>query len=352
LDYTMAEKNQYAYRLEGLDRDWIYAGTRHYADYPDLRPGDYVFRVKGSNSDGVWNEEGIAIPITVEPPFWQTWAFRIIVAAALVLLTIGLYRQRVQNIQARSRELERQVEERTQEIKQLSEKAQELAVMEERQRLARDLHDAVSQTLFSASLISEALPDIWQSNPDEGQQLLHKLKQLSRGALAEMRALLMELRPAALAEASMMDLLRQLGQAASGREGIRVSVAVDKACELPANVRVTLYRIAQEALNNIVKHAQASQVDVSLRCTVPPSADGAVPEHSGRVELRIRDDGLGFDPSSVSQDHLGLGIMQERAESIRGQLEVKSEPGGGTQISVVWTDDEEQVAPSRGGQDE
>jgi len=352
LDYTIPEKNQYAYRLEGLDRDWIYAGTRHYADYPDLKPGDYVFRVKGSNSDGVWNEEGIAVRITVEPPFWQTWAFRIIVAAALVLLIIGIYRQRVQNIQARSRELERQVEARTQEIKQLSEKAQELAVMEERQRLARDLHDAVSQTLFSAGLIAETLPDIWQTSPIEGRELLHKLKQLSRGALAEMRALLMELRPAALAEASMTDLLRQLGQAASGREGIPVSVTVDESCDLPAEVRITLYRIAQEALNNIVKHAQASQVDVSLRCAVPLSADKAVPGHRGRVELRIRDDGLGFDPSSVSQDHLGLGIMQERAESIRARFEVKSEPGGGTQISVVWTEDEEQLASSRGGQDE
>ena len=349
LDYTLPERNQYAYRLEGLDRDWVYAGTRHYADYPDLKPGEYLFRVKGSNSDGIWNEGGTAVRIAIEPPFWQTWAFRIVVAAVLVLGMMGVYRQRVRGIEARSRELERQVEERTQEIQRLSEKAQELAVVEERQRLARDLHDAVSQTLFSASLIAEALPDIWQSSPDEGADLLVKLQQLSRGALAEMRALLMELRPATLTEASMEDLLRQLGQAASGREGIPVRVTVDEACSpqlgaLPAGVRITLYRIAQEALNNVVKHAQASQADVDLRCTSSP---GKV-----RAELTIRDDGLGFDPDSVAGDHLGLGIMQERAESIGAQIEIDSKPGGGTQVKVVWTGPEKLTTSAEGDHDE
>ncbi len=341
LDYTMPDKNQYAYQLEGLDREWVYAGTRRYADYPDLRPGHYVFRVKGSNSDGVWNEEGTSVRITVEPPFTQTWAFRIMMAMAVGFLAVGIYRQRVQNIEARSRDLERQVEERTQEIKVLSEQAQELAVVEERQRLARDLHDAVSQTLFSASLIAEALPELWQKSHDEGQELLVKLQQLSRGALAEMRALLMELRPAALMEANMQDLLRQLGQAVSGREGIPVTVTVGEGCleqesiqesgALPSEVRVGLYRIAQEALNNVVKHAQASQVEVSLRCASAPQ--------EAHAELCIRDDGLGFEPDMVSQDHLGLGIMRERAESIDARLTVTSEPGRGTTVRVVWPAD-------------
>ena len=351
LDYTMPEKNQYAYRLEGLDRDWVYAGTRRHADYPDLDPGAYTFRVKGSNSDGVWNEEGATVRITVEPPFWQTWTFRLLVAGALVLGTAGVYRQRVRGIEARSRELERQVEERTQEIKELSAKAQELAVMEERQHLARELHDAVSQTLFSASLIAEALPELWQANPEEGRELLVKLQQLSRGALAEMRALLMELRPAALAEAGMGDLLRQLGQAVSGREGIPVTVTVDEGCEprlggTPAEVRITLYRIAQEALNNVVKHAQASRVEVSLRCAAPAPAEG------GRVELCIRDDGLGFDPGAVSQDRLGLGIMHERAESIQARFEVESAPGSGTEVRVAWPAPGEPTTPNEGGRDE
>ncbi|MGD2147186.1 MAG: two-component regulator propeller domain-containing protein [Anaerolineae bacterium] len=336
LDYTMPEKNEYAYRLEGLDRDWVHAGTRRYADYPDLRPGNYVFRVRAANSDGVWNKDGAAIQITIEPPLWQTWPFRGLAALAVVLFGVGVYRQRVMNIETRSRELERQVEERTEEIRSLSEKARQLAVVEERQRLARDLHDAVSQTLFSASLIAETLPQVWHSSEVEGEQLLDKLQQLSRGALAEMRGLLMELRPAALVETSMRDLLRQLGQAVSGREGVPVAVTVGPDCtaqdfELPADVHVALYRIAQEALNNVAKHAQASRVDVDLECLPGPGTP-----QMWRVRLDIRDDGLGFDPEAVSREHLGIGIMRERAASIGAGLEIESEAAQGTRVTVTW----------------
>jgi two-component system nitrate/nitrite sensor histidine kinase NarX len=229
----------------------------------------------------------------------------------------------------------------------LYERAKELATVEERQRLARDLHDAVSQTLFSASLIAEVLPELWQTSPEEGQELLGKLQQLSRGALAEMRALLMELRPAALLEASVRDLLRQLGQAVSGREGIPVTVTVDGACDLPADVQIALYRIAQEALNNVVKHARASRVEVSLDCTtLTPGLPSSLEEGDGeRVRLCIRDDGSGFDPRSVSQERLGLGIMHERAASIGARIEIESEAGQGTQVMVVWpADSEEEVA--------
>ena len=107
---------------------------------------------------------------------------------------------------------------------QLYEQAQQVAVSQERGRLARDLHDAVTQTLFSATLIAEALPDIWTSDQAEGKQLLQELRQLSRGALAEMRTLLLELRPAALMEANLDDLLRQLAEAAAGRAGVEVRV--------------------------------------------------------------------------------------------------------------------------------
>jgi len=220
----------------------------------------------------------------------------------------------------------------------LYERAKELATVEERQRLARDLHDAVSQTLFSASLIAEVLPELWQTSPDEGRELLGKLQQLSRGALAEMRALLMELRPAALVEASMRDLLRQLGQAVSGREGIPVTVTVDEACTLPADIQIALYRIAQEALNNVVKHARASRVEVSLDC-VPLAPDLSPSQAEGsreKARLCIRDDGCGFDLRSVSHERLGLGIMHERAASIGARIEIESEPGQGTQVEVIW----------------
>ncbi len=132
----------------------------------------------------------------------------------------------------------------------LHEQAQGLAAVEERQRLARELHDAVSQTLFSASLSAEVLPRLWERNQDEGRRCLDELHRLTRGALAEMRALLLELRPAALTEVGLGDLLHQLAEAITNRARLPVKLAVDRPCPLPPDVQVALYRIAQEALNN------------------------------------------------------------------------------------------------------
>jgi len=498
LDYTAPERNQYAYMMEGLDEDWVHAGTRRYASYTNLRGGDYVFRVKGSNNDGVWNEEGVAIYITVTPPVWETWWFRGIVFVVLAGSVIGGYRLRVKSIEARSRELESQVEERTHELSTLLEvshnvastlelepllglildqlravvdysgtaimtlegrvmrvlahrgpipqeevlqlrfpleearvnlevvrrrepviisdvkgstplarafqefsgermettfgyircwmgvplivkeqvigmlsldhgevnyytarheelalafanqaaaaienarlfaQVEQAAVAAERSRLARDLHDAVTQTLFSASLIAEVLPRLWERNPDEGRRRLDEVRELTRGALAEMRTLLLELRPAALVDADLGDLLRQLGEATTGRARVPVAVEVEGECSLPPNVKVALYRIAQEALNNVAKHAAASQATVSLRCPpFPPDFGG---EQRGGVELCISDDGRGFDPTSIPPDHLGVGIMRERAEAIGAVLRIDSEANRGTRVVVVWSD--------------
>ena len=205
--------------------------------------------------------------------------------------------------------------------------AEETAVAAERNRLARDLHDAVTQTLFSSSLIAEVLPRIWERNPEEGRRRLAELRELTRGALAEMRTLLLELRPSALIEANTSDLLRQLAESITGRARVPVHLEAEGECELDAEVKVALYRIAQEALNNVAKHAGATEATVRFQC------------QPGQVALAIRDDGLGFDPHGVAPDSLGLGIMRERAEAIGAELIIESQPGEGTQVSVVWTGD-------------
>jgi signal transduction histidine kinase len=227
----------------------------------------------------------------------------------------------------------------------LYEQSQEVAVLEERSRLARELHDAVTQTLFSASLVAEALPNTWEKDPQEGMGLLQELRGLSRGALAEMRTLLLELRPAALMETRLEDLVRQLGEAASGREGIPVAVKVEGQAELPADVQIALYRITQEALNNVVKHARAHQASVRLCYTCQGEAGGEQPVKAKlNVLLSIRDDGRGFDPAQVPHNRLGLGIMQERAQAIRATLTIESQPGQGTQVTVLW---EREAYPER-----
>jgi signal transduction histidine kinase len=229
-----------------------------------------------------------------------------------------------------------------QQLQEYTVRAEELAVLQERNRLTRELHDSVTQTLFSASLIAEALPTLWERDQKMGRERLAMLRQMSRGALAEMRTLLLEQRPTAVVETALEDLLRQLGEVVTGREGVPVTVEVEGCCELPPNLHVALYRIAQEALNNVVKHAKASQVAVSLRCTpLDPSPSLRAGEGAGvKVELVISDDGQGFDPEDIPPEHLGLGIMRERAEAAGAQLGIVSQTGRGTQVNVVWPGDE------------
>jgi nitrate/nitrite-specific signal transduction histidine kinase len=208
---------------------------------------------------------------------------------------------------------------------QLYEQAQQIAAMEERQRLARDLHDAVTQTLFSASLIAEVLPRLWTRDQEEGLRRLNELRQLTRGALAEMRTLLVELRPAAILEAELEDLIGQLAEATTGRAGLPISLEIAGGYTLPDDVKVGMYRIAQEAMNNVAKHAQASEARVRLKS-----------KSGGAVELVVVDDGRGFDPDMISPENLGLGIMQERADALGLELKIDSSRGQGTQVCVVW----------------
>jgi nitrate/nitrite-specific signal transduction histidine kinase len=217
--------------------------------------------------------------------------------------------------------------------------AHELAASKERQRLARDLHDAVSQTLFSVSVIAEVLPRIYERDHEQGRQRLEELRQLTRGALAEMRTLLLELRPAALAEAELPDLLRQLGEAVMGRSLIPIDVQVDTSLEIPAEVRVALYRIAQEALNNVAKHSGADHGTVGLH----DCGDNRRPA----LELVVEDDGSGFDPDVVRSGSLGLGIMTERADAIGARLQIESRPEEGTCVHVVWHPDASFITSQR-----
>jgi signal transduction histidine kinase len=203
--------------------------------------------------------------------------------------------------------------------------ARSLAVLEERQRLARNLHDAVNQSLFSAGLIAEVLPRLWDKDQAEARRSLEDLRRLTRGAMAEMRALLAELRPATLTDADLGDLLQLLGNAFTGRTNILTEVSAVGEGDLPAQVQVAIYRICQEALNNVAKHADAGKVEIRLK------------QDEGSVELGIRDDGRGFDPGLSASGHYGLGMMRERAEAAGLRLSITSRPGKGTEITVKWS---------------
>ncbi|MBU0492108.1 MAG: GAF domain-containing protein [Chloroflexi bacterium] len=206
--------------------------------------------------------------------------------------------------------------------------AQQAAAAAERSQLARELHDAVSQTLFSASVIAESLPRLWERNPEAVRRGLDQLHQLTRGALAEMRMLLLELRPAALLETDLCALLIHVAEALAGRTGVEVFLDRETqcTCPLPDDVRIALYRITQETLNNTAKHARASRIAIRLHC------------QSQRLELHICDDGRGFDPAHVPPGRLGLHILSERAQAIGAVLHINSHIGQGTEVVVTWPD--------------
>jgi signal transduction histidine kinase len=203
------------------------------------------------------------------------------------------------------------------------EQARALAALEERQRLARDLHDSVTQTLFSASVIAEMLPILWTNNPEQVKSGLDDLQQLTRDALSEMRSLLVEMRPTVKPCDDLSVMLKELANTLMNRAKIEVTLDVHLLATLPTETQIALYRITQEALNNIHKHAAATQVSVTLfaDCT--------------RLELYIEDNGRGFDLASIPSDHFGVGIMAERAEAIGAVCQLESTLGKGTRLSVV-----------------
>jgi len=207
----------------------------------------------------------------------------------------------------------------------LYEQAEQTAVVAERGRLARELHDAVTQTLFSANLIADVIPRIWKRNPEEGLQNLEELRQLTRGALAEMRTLLLEMRPKSLERSDIKSLLTQLADAFIGHVRVPVSLDIQGDCELTHEVKIAFYRVAQEALHNIAKHSGARQVELRLGC------------QPGGLNLCIKDDGLGFDLESIPPDHMGIAIMRERASSIGASLKIESQPGEGTTVELDWS---------------
>jgi signal transduction histidine kinase/ligand-binding sensor domain-containing protein len=359
LSYMQPEKNQYAYILEELDDDWNNIGNKRFGRYTNLPGGTYTLRIIGSNNDGVWNDEGITLTVNIIPPFWATWWFRSVIAFLFIAGILGGIRYRVKRAEARSLNLENQVRDRTIELSQTNERlkaeiaerqriegelakqAVDTAVTAERNRLARDLHDAVTQTLFSASLLAEALPETWKKNTSEGRRILKELRQLSRGALAEMRTLLFELRPKSLEEAKLKDLLNQLAEAATAQEGLPIDVQVDE-CSLNPEIHVAFYRISQEALNNVVKHSRAQKGLIKLEYSNSLSHERKT-GHNERVEMSVFDNGCGFNLDEVSSNHLGIAIMRERAQAIGAKLTINTQPGQGTQIHVRWENNDHQL---------
>ncbi|MDB6111652.1 MAG: Histidine kinase [Pedosphaera sp.] len=291
LSFTAPEKVQFKYKLEGLEEEWVNAGPRRTANYSHLPPGRYRFCVLACNNDGVWNEAGATLALIIPPYFWQTWWFRLLGAAAVVLLFVLAYELRL---------------------------ASERKLVRLRLRIARDLHDEVGSNLGSIALLSEVMPKPAHGSVDE----VSEIRRIAVQTIGSLRDIVWFLDPAG---DQMDDLILRMKDTArtmlpgiafefrsTGRDGFATSL------ELRRNV----FLIFKELLHNIAKHAHATRVEIDVEVT------------PRQFQLRVSDNGIGFEESQ-SQGGNGLKNLHRRAADLRGSVKIQSRPGHGTTVTLT-----------------
>jgi signal transduction histidine kinase len=293
LDFADPSQNRYLYMLEGLDDDWIEAGPGHLANYTAVRPGRYTFRVMARNADGVWNRNGLSIPVLVRSPFYQTWWFLSLSALALLSLATWLTYGRI-------KENRRRLE------------------------LAARLHDGIGANIASIIRASERIDP--QAEAGERRMAeLDRVKSLARRAQMEMRAAVRILRKGREGE-RLDDMMQELRDTVEWMLHDNVRYRLQAPEEVPKKtvdwkVRTDICLLMNEALNNVLKHAEASFVEIELRYEAPD------------LYFRVTDDGKGFDQGDEGGGN-GLGLMREHSVRHGGGNPVRSEPGKGTTVET------------------
>jgi signal transduction histidine kinase len=312
LSLAAPEKVRFRYQLEGQDPDWREVVNERQVRYTNLAPGHYIFRVIACNNYGVWNEAGAFLDFSIAPAFYQTTWFHASCAAALLLILWAAYQYRVHQLERQfAIGLEARVNERT--------------------RIARDLHDTLLQSfnalLLRLQTVSNALP----ARPDEARQRIDRAIEQASSAITEGRDALFELRSSRSTaidlDRAISDFATELLSASTSEPAPEFHLRVEGTpISLNPIVRDEVYRIVTEAIRNAVRHANASRIEVEIRY------DGH------RLRLRIGDDGTGISPAVLEfghkSRHWGLRGMRERAKVVGGTLEVWSQVNGGTEIEL------------------
>ncbi|MGA2888137.1 MAG: two-component regulator propeller domain-containing protein [Terracidiphilus sp.] len=303
LSFTGPQKVRYRYRLEGFDRDWTEAGARRAAYYTNIPPGYYTFRVQAANNDGLWNTEGAALTFELRPHFYQTLWFYALLLAISAGIVVLLLRLRLRRAEGEFR-----------------------AVLGERNRIAREIHDTLAQGYVGISVQLEVLSELLRTNKAEAAA---KHLDLTRGyvreGLADARQSIWALRSQDANETTLPVRLRRIVEA-EGCHGLEASFCIFGAYRpMPPGMERELLRVAQEAIHNVKKHAAARHLFVQLEYG------------PAEIALEVRDDGRGFSVDEKPESlpgHYGLTGIKERAAAIGGTLEINSEPGVGTTVRL------------------
>lgn len=315
LSFVNSEQLKFRYRLEGQDADWNDVGTRRTAYYAYLPPGEYSFKVIAANRDGIWNEHGATIAIKVNPAFYQTWWFSLVLALIATASVGFVFIMRV-------RQLHLKAEQQQQFARQL------IASQEsERGRIAAEMHDGLGQSLAiikNRAMLSLSKPD----DHDHTREQLHEIAEASSEAINEVHDIIYDLRPIQLDRLGLTGALEEIAERVAMVGQLELSMDLDNIDDaFSTQSENSLYRIVQECLNNVVKHAEATAFGISVK------------KERSKVRITIKDNGKGFRTNRMSEvrDQLGFGIlgMSERAKLLGGQTIVESMVGSGTTVSIT-----------------
>jgi signal transduction histidine kinase/ligand-binding sensor domain-containing protein len=312
LSFINSENLRFRYKLEGADEEWVEAGTRRTAYFSYLSPGDYTFKVIAANADGVWNLEGASLRLTIVPPLWRTWWF-LALAALIVAAAIGgiwKYREaQLKRVQMAQEAFARQL----------------IASQEaERKRIAAELHDSLGQNL----LIVKNRAQLGQLAAHDAPEFLEQFDWIVTSAtqsIEEVRQIAQNLRPYHLDRLGLTKALEVMIEKVAATTRIRfVEELVPLDDLFSKDDAITLYRVVQESLNNLVKHAQASEAGVRIE------------RRTDSITLTIQDNGRGFAPSDAAAKPSGFGLagMGERVRMLGGELRVDSQEGQGTTVTI------------------
>ncbi|MBM2846505.1 MAG: Histidine kinase, partial [Bacteroidetes bacterium] len=302
LDFTAPAKNKYLYRLRGFDRDWINAGSRRLASYTNVGPGTYEFQVKGSNNDGVWNEEGVTIAVTVLPSFWETWWFRVLAAGILAGLAYSFYRYRVNKL---------------------------LAIQRTRERIARDLHDEVSAILSGISYFSSAVhEDSSNRLSEKSTHFMSLINRSSTEVLELLHDIIWSINPEGDRFDNIAAKLRRYASDLCESRSIRYVISIPETLptrSVGPEKRKNFWLMYKEMVTNAVRHSGCSELTIRLGFN-----------DDGIVHLQVSDNGRGFDSNGKS-GHNGLKNIQARATALNAKLLLETAPGKGTHWDLQCT---------------
>lgn len=314
IDYTglslaVPEKVLFRYKLENWDRDWHDAGNRRTAFYNNLPPGNYRFRVIACNNSGKWNETGTFLDFSIAPAYYQTTGFRVSAVAAFIVILCAIYQLRLQQV---ARQVRGRMEER----------------LEERERIARDLHDTLLQSVQGLILRFHAVAKQIPSDEKSAHEALEKALDRADEVLAEGRDRVRNLRGATVSLSDLPEAFKLIAaESPQGRQATFKTVVLGTARKLHPVVLEESYCIGREALINALSHSGGLQVEIEIMYD------------PRQFRLRVRDDGRGFDPKILQAggrpDHWGLQGMRERSERIGGQLKIWSRPDTGTEVELT-----------------